>query len=295
MSDVQADSPTSAIQGPGNALAEAREVRGLSIDDVAMRLKFAPRQLEALEADRYDLLPGIAIVRGMVRSYARVLEIDATPLVAELEQRLQAGPRTVHPSDMHVPIREDRRDGRVLLVLSLIVLIAVAAFALEWYVRDRRAAQAAHVSPSAQGAAVMKQMDLAVKPMPVAQSVAPAPVAVEPSPVTEAPEPVIEAAPEIKEPVATASAAPSGEPASATVGKPLQMRFSGKVWVEVKDARGKVLVSRLADAGTLLALEGTPPLSVVLGNAAAVELSYGGERVDLAAHAPSGVARLTLE
>ena len=293
MSDMQADSPVSAIQGPGHALAEAREARGLSIDDMAMRLKFAPRQLEALEADRYDQLPGVAIVRGMVRNYARVLDIDAAPLIAELEQRLQAGPTAVRPSDMHIPIREDKKDGRVLLVLSLIVLIAVGAFALDWYVRDRRAGQTVHVPTSVQNPSAAKQLDLTVKPMPVAQSVAPEAVAAEPAPVI--PEPVVEAMPEMKELGASAPVAPASEPVNAVVGKPLQMRFSDKVWVEVKDARGKVLVSRLAGAGTLLALDGTPPLSVVLGNAAAVELSYGGERIDLAAHAPSGVARLTLE
>ncbi|HEY9397440.1 MAG TPA: DUF4115 domain-containing protein, partial [Burkholderiales bacterium] len=169
----------------------------------------------------------------------------------------------------------------------------VGAFALDWYVRDRRAGQTVHVPTSVQNPSAAKQLDLAVKPMPVAQSVAPEAVAAEPAPVI--PEPVVEAAPEMKEPVASAPVAPASEPVNAVVGKPLQMRFSDKVWVEVKDARGKVLVSRLAGAGTLLALDGTPPLSVVLGNAAAVELSYGGERIDLAAHAPSGVARLTLE
>ncbi|HEY9381395.1 MAG TPA: helix-turn-helix domain-containing protein, partial [Burkholderiales bacterium] len=207
MSDMQADSPVSAIQGPGHALAEAREARGLSIDDMAMRLKFAPRQLEALEADRYDQLPGVAIVRGMVRNYARVLDIDAAPLIAELEQRLQAGPTAVRPSDMHIPIREDKKDGRVLLVLSLIVLIAVGAFALDWYVRDRRAGQTVHVPTSVQNPSAAKQLDLAVKPMPVAQSVAPEAVAAEPAPVI--PEPVVEAMPEMKEPVASAPVAPA--------------------------------------------------------------------------------------
>lgn len=295
MSDMQADSPVSAIQGPGHALAEARAARGLSIDDMAMRLKFAPRQLEALEADRYDELPGNAIVRGMVRNYAHVLEIDAAPLVAELEQRLQADPTAVRPSDMHIPIREGGKDGRGLLVLSLIVLIAVGAFALDWYVRDRRAVQTAHVPPNTQIPSAATQPDLTMKPMPVAQSVAPQPAAAESAPVSEISEPVVEAPPEVNEPVASAPVSPASEPVNAEVGKPLQMRFSDKVWVEVKDARGKVLVSRLAAAGTLLALNGTAPLSVVLGNAAAVELSYGGERIDLAAHAPSGVARLTLE
>lgn len=305
MNDMQADSPVSAFQGPGHALAEARGTRGLSIDDVAMRLKFAPRQLEALEADQYDQLPGIAIVRGMVRSYARVLDVDAAPLVAELEQRLQSGPTTVRPRDMHVPIMENKKDSRILLVLSLIILIVVASFALEWYVRDRRAMQPAHVTQNTQSNAVVKHLDPAVKSVTVSQSDAPAPTpeplpaAPEPAPVpvVETAPPAVEAAPETKEIAAAAAppVAPDSEAAGAAAAKPLQMRFSDKVWVEVKDARGKVLVSRLAEAGTLLALDGTPPLSVVLGKADAVELTYGGERIDPSAHAPSGVARLTLE
>ncbi|HYL88646.1 MAG TPA: helix-turn-helix transcriptional regulator, partial [Burkholderiales bacterium] len=60
--------------GVGGTLKAAREERGLSIAEVAQSLKFAPRQLEALEQERFDLLPGGTFVRGMVRSYARLLK-----------------------------------------------------------------------------------------------------------------------------------------------------------------------------------------------------------------------------
>ena len=61
----------------GGALREAREKLGLSVADVSNRLKFAPRQIEALEADDFARLPEIAFVRGFMRSYAKLLQIES--------------------------------------------------------------------------------------------------------------------------------------------------------------------------------------------------------------------------
>ena len=68
----------------GNMLREAREQLGMSVNDVANRIKFAPRQIESLEADDYVRLPEAAFVRGFVRSYARLLELDPAVLLASL-------------------------------------------------------------------------------------------------------------------------------------------------------------------------------------------------------------------
>ncbi len=68
----------------GAALREARERAGLSVEDVANRLKFAPRQITALERDDFANLPETAFVRGFVRSYARMLQLDEVRLLAAL-------------------------------------------------------------------------------------------------------------------------------------------------------------------------------------------------------------------
>ena len=69
---------------PGRTLAAARTERGMSISEVAQRLKFSLRHIEALESDRYDVLPTGPFVRGMIRTYARLLGVDATPLLDAL-------------------------------------------------------------------------------------------------------------------------------------------------------------------------------------------------------------------
>ncbi|MBU1482216.1 MAG: DUF4115 domain-containing protein [Gammaproteobacteria bacterium] len=57
---------------------------GLNVHDIANRIKFAPRQVEALEANDFENLPQTTFLRGFVRSYARVLQLDETALIAAL-------------------------------------------------------------------------------------------------------------------------------------------------------------------------------------------------------------------
>src|SRR5439155_2470448 len=80
----------SSVTGVGEELLRARQACGLEITDVAQQLKFAPRQLEALEQERFDLLPGATIARGMLRNYARLLKLDPEPLIQRIAERLDA-------------------------------------------------------------------------------------------------------------------------------------------------------------------------------------------------------------
>lgn len=88
MSDYKYEEATAldaaAALSIGNALRSAREARGETVLDVAHALKLAPKQVEALELERFDLLPGRAFVRGFLRNYARHLGLDGDRLVARL-------------------------------------------------------------------------------------------------------------------------------------------------------------------------------------------------------------------
>lgn len=66
----------------GGALRAAREKQKLSVQDIASQLRLGVRQVEALEADRYDKLPEPSIVRGFIRNYAKLLKIDSSPILA---------------------------------------------------------------------------------------------------------------------------------------------------------------------------------------------------------------------
>lgn len=92
---------------PGALLAAQRQARGWSVEHAASQLKFAPRQVLALESDNYDALPGPVIVRGFVRAYAKLLGMDANALVAALpNQGALPGERIVPQRTLSTPFSE---------------------------------------------------------------------------------------------------------------------------------------------------------------------------------------------
>src|SRR6185369_8083257 len=118
---------------PGQALAARRAERRLSVADVAQRLKFAPRQIEALEADDYGRLPGATIVRGMIRGYARMLELDPAPLLAELDRHSQPAAENIAPHDDAIPFPGGaKRGNRVYMGLSAAMLVVALLVIYEW-------------------------------------------------------------------------------------------------------------------------------------------------------------------
>lgn len=125
---------TAAAVSAGALLREARERLGLSVADAAAQTKLAPRQIEALEADDYQHLPEMAFVRGFVRSYAKVLQIDAQPLLAALPQAHVAG--QVAPASVEVPFPDARSPqlqnliwlGAALFLSVVVVAVAVWNF-----------------------------------------------------------------------------------------------------------------------------------------------------------------------
>ena len=75
----------------------------------------------------------------------------------------------------------------------------------------------------------------------------------------------------------------------------VRMVFAQNSWVEIKDRSGNTIFGQLNLAGSRRSISGEPPLSVVVGNAAGVQLFQGDKSIDLAPHTRVDVARLTLE
>lgn len=276
-----------ADRTPGSALAAAREAAGLTQTDMAGQMRISLRQLVAIEADRYEELPGPVFVRGFIKNYARLLNLDPAPLLRSLESALSA--------DM--PLREqhyegampDSRSGRARLWLAifLVLLAGVLGAAAYEYWRNRPAVES---TVPAVGGAPKK-------------STASAPTTIVPSttsePVPLAPERVGEAA------TAPEKGALSGEatsvrgaadPAQPTPGTSrLHIQFVGESWFEVRDKSGKVLFSGTGSAGTEQNIDVAPPLELVIGNASGVRITYNRQPVDVTARASRNIARFTLE
>lgn len=82
-----------AMSELGQELRSLREQKGLTMSDVAERLKLPVRQIEALENGLYENLPEPVFIRGFLRSYGRFLDMDE----AELSRRLE----WITPNEMY--------------------------------------------------------------------------------------------------------------------------------------------------------------------------------------------------
>lgn len=265
-------------EGVGAELTRAREALGLSIADVAQQLKFAPRQIEALEQERFDRLPAGTFVRGMLRAYARMLKLDSGAVVARVAARLAAPDNTAAVTSVRhaIPITDSaRRSNLTYVALSVALLVVIAAVVIEWQQERSRAARLTFVPAAQVPQAALEPARSPVASAASASNVTPPQLA-----------PMAEGAAEAKPAVVAAVAEGS---------RRLVLRFERESWVEVRGRGGKLLLSQLNAAGSERQVDGEPPFQLIIGNAQHVRLTYGDRPVDLAPHVKVEVARLTLE
>lgn len=284
------------LTGIGAALKQAREAQGLAIDDVALQLKFAPRQIESLEQERFDRLPGPTIARGMVRNYARLLKLDPEPLIERLSPRVEPRPdanQIAQRFKQAQPFSDSaKRSTLIYAGFSVVVLVLVAGLAYEWN-QQKTAPPSAPAPERAQPAEPPAQTAAVPQPPAPVPEPSPAPVVAEKPPVAEkkpAAAPVAAKKPEAEK---IAAAEESDKLAPGT--HRIVLRTEGEAWLEIKDGAGRMLISSLNPAGTERVVRGRPPFDVVIGNASSVKLTYDGKPVDLRPHTRVEVARFTLK
>lgn len=284
--EAQAESHAPSAPGrTGQILARAREKQDLSVADVARALRLGVKQIEALEADDYASLPGRTFVRGFIRNYARLVQLDPDQLVASsFGDEPDATSRHIQAPSQQISFSEHQdRPWIKWLAVAFMTVALISWSVLEWLGPEQgkgRVTVPKAVSSAAPEVAAQAEESSSVAPAP-----APAPVQEAPAPVAPAVTPAVPAQARAESPPVPAS------PALV----PLGLVFSGPAWVEVRDKNGKKIHSQNNPAGTQQTVEGEPPLSLVIGSAPNVKLTYKGQPVDLGAHTKADVARLTLE
>ena len=131
----------------GETLKRERELRGISLRDIADGTKISVRFLQALEEDRVEVLPGGLFPRAFVRQYALYLGLDAERMVAEF---VSAHGEPTPPERKPVTLPLERRSP---LPLGHVFLGAIAVLAVALTLRNRSARGAALAQPHAAGLA----------------------------------------------------------------------------------------------------------------------------------------------
>ncbi len=292
----------------GMTLREARERLGMSVHDVAERTKFAPRQVEALEANDFAHLPQATFLRGFVRSYARVLQLDEAALIAALpgEPAKQIVTKT-QPVDVAFPsLISLQRVNLLWLAGALGVALVLGLFVLlHDTVPTAKPTEAVVESiplptPEAAVSAVVEAAAEVQPKMPEPVKVVEPKKTHEPARVRQ---PVMTSAPQAMAVSAPAAAPVLGEsvkPAATSEAlkrRPLHFVFVEDTWAEVIDGRGSVLLSRNNPRGTEKWVGGPrhEPYDISIAPPGNVRLYYKGKEIDLSAYAAMEVAHLKVE
>lgn len=132
-----------ALKELGIALREAREAKGLDIDDVAVRIKVSARVLRAIEEGEQDGLPHAVYARGFIKSYASLLGVDNDLVMRAVDEAYPYEvPEDPLPETVAVQPQARGRRGMAPVVLALAVLVLLAALGGGWYYRQQAARDA---------------------------------------------------------------------------------------------------------------------------------------------------------
>ncbi|MFL9877565.1 DUF4115 domain-containing protein [Herbaspirillum rhizosphaerae] len=332
---------------PGALLAAQRQAKGWSVEHAASQLKFATRQVIALEADNYAALPGLVIVRGFVRAYAKLLGLDANALVASLPQEGPVGNEPIVPqrtlstpfSESPLPLGNRSKMSPGLIIGGiLVVILAGAAVAihetdllsgvpqLAWLkaaankagstdepqaqAQQGQATETQDLPPEVQDGSDKSKLEKVESAVASATSSAITNVSERVASVVSAPAPQPESATAEKpaasvppaQPAATVTSAPVNPASPVTGGLSisnskdlLRLTFREDSWVEIRRNDKTTMISRLLKAGTSESFDITEPVTLVIGNAAGVDASLRGSKLDLQTTSSSNVARLSLK
>ena len=283
MSEPAANEAGAALSA-GARLAQARERLGMSLEQVADKLKLDPHTVAALEAGDYRVIGAAVFVRGFLRRYAQL--VGDSP--AEIEALYARQPGSSQAPDLaRVTARFERRSRPRKPVspwLAALVVGLLLAGGIWWWATHHtaRAHEESVVELGAPPASAVSVAPAAAAAQPAAAT---APIGGNGGATSQAAAPPL--APE-------AEAAALAAKLAALPRKHLEMRVNDESWVEAYDARGMRLQFGFAHAGATLALTGAPPFRLVLGNAGAVEVSLEGAAVSLPEAAPGARLRLSI-
>jgi len=110
----------------GADLQQARELAGLSLDDLSAKTKIRKTLLEAIERDDYRSVPGGLLTRGYLRAYAKEVGLSAEPVATRYQTEFAAAQPAESQklrTDADALTRPSRLHGSSVVV----ALIAVAA------------------------------------------------------------------------------------------------------------------------------------------------------------------------
>lgn len=312
----------------GGTLKEKRLTLQLDEEDIAKALKIPLDQVRALEANQFTYFRSMTFARGFLKSYCRVLGIDATAILTTFDAERKSPEATLKPVDK---VNKQTNLGDPIVILVSVVIVAVLIFLVFWWPFQTTKSSEANLLSEQVNEADVPEVDdnmLALEDDDVTLTVEPntqdqtfeddvadndlsasntsldlldngdvvTGLSAETMAILE------EAGVNPSEVVrATSNAIPEPaaipvEPIQPTYSDDIVIAFDADCWTEIRDGSGRILFSGVKTAGNQLTLTGTAPYRVVLGYTDGVtSLIYKGEEFDFSSFTRNGLARFELK
>ena len=247
----------------GEILRRTRSHYGQSLPDIERALRIRASQIEAIENNQIEKLPGRVYAIGFVRSYSEYLGLDGDKMVHLF--KVQSGGGSASPQ-LHFPATASESKTPPVWIVGASALAAVVIVAGWWFVQHQGRALVteipevpAEMRADAEGHSLQGEI---MGPMPPPDRIATMSQEETIAPTAQSPQEI--------EPAA-------GETAAASAREGIILNITQNSWVEIRDQKGATIVSRVLKEGDQYYVPDRPDLSMSLGNAGGVQLEVDGQ------------------
>jgi cytoskeleton protein RodZ len=281
----------------GQMLNQAREARGLTLQQVASQLNLAVALIEKLEQDQFNGDMQETYVRGYIRAYAKLLKIPEKQLVTAFSletgrQRFVAKPMQTFSNRTKLQTTDKRF---LWLTYGIIALFIVLLF-VWWWQTEAESEQ----STQKQATNNNTTEQMTPSPLNLNDTVSAAEPAKPQSAVmlVESIAVDTQAAAKLQQMLVSIQAeigANTEDSAETLIGQDsLTMQFYDACWVNVIDAEGERIAFGTKEKGYVMELKGKAPFVVTLGNPAVVTIRLNQQPYDISTLPIGRVAKFTI-
>ena len=249
----------------GRILRLAREEKGLSLGEVAERLKLSAKQIEAFEFGNYEGMPEGVFIRGFLRSYGRFLDLDEQAVSMYLDRIMPQSGKNSYNVETNTSSSLNYQNQKIekpfptwILGIIAIAIITVGVYIWQGKSKEENAKQTSRSEESVSlGEVAAPNLDngnVSVVPMPAGAS------------------------------AASQALSQDNEGSANATGNELVVKVRYRSMLVIKDKTGKELLNSIVPANSEHRFSGQEPYDVWIGYAKGAVASYGSQDIQVSDH-----------
>lgn len=290
-------------RGSGSLLAAARKQQKRTVEEIADELNLSVTQIRTIESDQSEGLPEPTYVRGYIRSYARLLNLDVEEVLEhylnanwQKGARLDDMPRDIGSAD------DTRRRGFITPFKVIVTLLILGA--LGYLAFSGQLSRLISSEPQTASTPATTSSPASTTSSSTENTVDTSLLASEQNQVNDSldTDNALQQSDTVQDDINPQEAGTIDSQVAAqssSVESPaentLTLNFTDTSWIDVRDGDGERLAYKSYAKGELLTVSSATPMSVFIGNAKAVSADLNGQPYDISQHREGVFARFTIE